>query len=80
MELSRSSGGRLSVVGRWNEGRYKRGKEKVNLNKSTFLSLRVGWFVLGPSLVLISLNGLERLFHPWLKARNGQREYREKES
>ena len=35
--MSRSSLGVLSVVGRWNEARYKRGKRDGNLNKSTFL-------------------------------------------
>ena len=35
-ELSRSSLGHLSVVGRWNEARYKRGKKDGNLNKSNF--------------------------------------------
>ena len=35
-ELIRSSLGVLSVVGRWNEARYKRSKRDGNLNKSTF--------------------------------------------
>ena len=34
-ELSRSSLGVLSVVGRWNEARYKRGKRGGNLNICT---------------------------------------------
>ena len=54
-ELSRSSVGLLSVVGRKNRRRYKRSKRDGNLNKSTFLvvgsSLVVPWFVLGSSLV-----------------------------
>ena len=54
-ELSRSSVGVLSVVGRWNRGRYKRSKRDGNLNKSTFLSLVVLRSFLGSSLV-----------HPWL--------------
>ena len=35
--VSRSYLGRLSVIGRWNKARYKRGKRDGNLNKSTFL-------------------------------------------
>ena len=38
-ELIRSSLGRLSLVGRWNEARYKKGKRDGNLNKSTFLPI-----------------------------------------
>ena len=64
-ELSRSSVGLLSVVGRWNEERYKRGKEKVNLNKSTFLSFGVLRSVLGSSLV-----------HRWLLARSVYTKYK----
>ena len=56
--MLRSSLGVLSVVGRWNEARYKRGKRDGNLNKSTFLSLGVLLFILGSSLV-----------HPWSLAR-----------
>ena len=41
----------LSVVGRWNEARYKRRKRDGNLNKSTFLSFGVLWSFLGSSLV-----------------------------
>ena len=36
-ELSRSFLGLLSVVGRWNEARYKRTKRNVNLNKTHIL-------------------------------------------
>ena len=50
-ELMRSSLGVLSVVARWNRARYKRCKRDGNLNKSTFLSFGVLWFVLGSSLV-----------------------------
>ena len=65
----RSSLGRLSVVGRWNRGRYKRDKENDNLNKSTFLSLRVGRFILGSSLVC-----------PWLLTRSIYIRYKGKKS
>ena len=47
--------GRLSVIGRWNRGRYKRSKRDGNLNKQHFLvvgsSLVVPWFFFGSSLV-----------------------------
>ena len=38
-ELMRSSLGPLSVVGRWNKARYKRGKRECNLNKKHFFRL-----------------------------------------
>ena len=59
MVFFRSSFGRLSVVGRWNQVRYKRTKRDGNLNKSTFLSFGVLWFILGSSLV-----------RPWSLARS----------
>ena len=36
--MSRSYLGRLSVIGRWNKARYKRGKRDGNLNKKHFLT------------------------------------------
>ena len=53
--VSGSSVALLSVVGRWNEARYKRGKRDGNLNKSTFLSFGVLWSFIGSSLVLLGL-------------------------
>ena len=54
----RSSLGVLSVVGRWNEARYKRGERNGNLNKKPFFVIRSSfeapWFVLGSSLVFYS--------------------------
>ena len=50
-ELSRSFLGRQSVVARWNEARYKRGKREGNLNKKHIFSFGVPWFILGSSLV-----------------------------
>ncbi len=51
----RSSLGRLSVFGRWQKARYKRGKREGNLNKQHFLVIRsslvVPWFFFGSSLV-----------------------------
>ena len=68
-ELSRSSLGVLSVVGRWNEARYKRSKRDSNLNKSTFLSFGVLWSFLGSSLV-----------SPWSLARENLGGYKGVES
>ena len=65
----RSSLGVLSVVGRCFKARYKRGKKDGNLNKSTFLSLGVLWFILGSSLV-----------RPWFLARENLGRYKGSES
>ena len=59
----------LSVIGRWNEARYKRGKRDGNLNKSTFLSFGVLWSFLGLSLV-----------RPWFLARENLGRYKGMES
>ena len=67
-ELMRSSLGRLSVIGRWNRARYKKGKRDGNLNKSTFLRLGVLWLFLGSSLV-----------RPWSLDREGLVRYKGKE-
>ena len=67
--FSRSSVGVLSVFSRWNSGRYKRNKRDGYLNKTHIFYFGVLWSFLGSSFV-----------RPWLKASNGQREYREEES
>ena len=64
-ELSRSSVGLLSVVGRWNKGRYKSGKRMGNLNKSTFLSFGILRSFLGSSLV-----------RPWFLTRSVYTKYK----
>ena len=42
----------LPLIGRWNKGRYKRGKRDGNLNKKHILYFGVLWSFLGSSLVL----------------------------
>ena len=51
LELMRYSLGRLSVVSRWREARYKRHKRDCNLNKTHFFRFRVLSRFLGSSLV-----------------------------
>ena len=52
-KFCRSSLGRLSVFGRWNKARYKRGERNGNLNKQHFLCFGVLWSLLGSSLVCL---------------------------
>ena len=68
-ELSRSSVALLSVVGRWNKARYKRGKREGNLNKKHIFSFGVLWSFLGLSLV-----------RPWFLARENLGRYKGSES
>ena len=51
LELTRCSLGRLSVVYRWSEARYKRDKGDCNLNKTHFFRFGVLSRFLGSSLV-----------------------------
>ena len=61
----RSSLGRLSVVGRWNEARYKRSKRDGNLNKSTFLRLGVLRSFIGSYLVHRTRTIIPSLVRRW---------------
>ena len=64
-ELMRRSLALLSVIGRWNKARYKRGKKDGNLNKSTFFYFGVLRSFLGSSLVLPW--SLTRSIYRWYK-------------